>query len=252
MRRNIIYVFILVIAFAFSMDSFAASYKGIAKDDYSKAHKLQKKLLKSKALQSYIPYKNYHEGVTKLTKAAHQYEEEGEYELASYYAVLARVELETARLIAKTRLYKHKILLAERDEYKNAAKKEMLKGAIAGANLVKKGRSYVSNIENKNIFKRRSLKLLSKGEAMLSKIHQVMKLYPESRLIIKGHTSKYDRNNKASKQKADKIAEYFIMTKGVDETRIDVKGVGNQEPMEVRGKDRRVSRVEIVILGVKN
>ncbi len=252
MKRIIIYVFILVITFVFSVDSFAASYKAIAKDDYSKADRLHKKLIKSKDLQLYIPYMNYYRGAKNLSKAKYQFEEKEEYELASYHAVIAQIELQTAKLIAKTRLYRYKIMLAEKDEYKNAAKKEMLKAAIAGANLVKVGRSYKSNIEDKIMFKRRSLKLLSKGEGMLNKIHLVMKLYPESRIIIKGHTRKYDRNNKRSKQKADKVAEYFIMAKGVDTDRIDVKGIGNQEPMEVRGKDRRTDRVEIIILGVKN
>ena len=252
MRRNIIYIFILIITFAFNIGSYAGSYKAIAKDDYGKADKLQQKLLKNKELQPFIPYKNYHEGANSLINAAHQFEEEKEYELASYYAVLAKVEFATAKFIARTRLLRYKILLAERDEYKNAAKKEMLKGAISGANLVKRGKSYCTNIEDKIIFKRRSLKMLSKGEMILNKIYQVIKLYPESRLIIKGHTSKRDRNNKRSKQKADKVAEYFIMTKGVDEKRIDAKGIGNQEPLEVRGRDRRINRVEIVILGVKD
>jgi len=127
----------------------------------------------------------------------------------------------------------------------------MLKAAIAGASLVKKGRSYLSNIEDKNMFKRKSLKLLDKGESVLNKILQVTRLYPDSKLLIKGHTRYRDRDNKKSKQKADKVAEYFVMTKGMDDSRISVKGVGNQEPIEVRGKDRKVDRIEVIITGVK-
>ena len=127
----------------------------------------------------------------------------------------------------------------------------MLKAAIVGASLKKKGRSYVAQIEDKHLFKRRSLKLVDKGEAVLNKILQVTKLYPEAKLLIKGHTRYRDRDNKKSKQKADKISEYYVMTKGVKESRIEVKGVGNQEPMEVGGRDRKVDRVEIIITGVK-
>ncbi len=251
MKKYLIFFVVILVSFVFSVDSFAVSYKSLAKDDIGMAHKVQKKLHKKGNLQPFIPYKNYHDGAKYLDKAAHEYDDEENYEIASYYAILAFVEFEIAKNVAQARLYKHKLLIAERDEYKNAAKNEMLKAAIAGANLVKTGRVYIANIEDKNLFKSRSLKLLPKGEAVLNKILQVTKLYPESKLLIKGHTRYRDRDNKRSKQKADKISEYYVMTKGLDEIRLNVKGVGNQEPMEVRGKDRKVERIEIIITGVK-
>lgn len=248
-KLNALFLFV-VFTLVSSTGLFAASYKSIARDDISRAKKLEKKLKSDKNLQEYIPYQNYHDGINYLKSAARQYDDESEYEIASYYGVLSRIEFEIAKMVAETREYRHKILLAERDEYKNAAKAEMLKAAIAGARLVKKGKAYFTNIEDKLMFKSRSLKLLDKGEDVLNKIYQVTKLYPESKLFIKGHTRYRDRDNKKSRLKADKIAEFFIMTKGVEESRIDVKGIGDQEPMEVSGRDRKVDRVEIIITGV--
>lgn len=241
---------VILLSFFFTSVALSASYKSIARYDIKKAAKLQKKLKKNKKLEMHIPYKNYHIGSDYLKKADYQYSEEGEYELASYFAVLSKVEFQTAEVIAKTRLYKKKILIAERDEYREAAKKGMLKAAIASAGLTKKGKSYYTNIEDKFLFKRRSLRLSDRGERTLKNIYKVLKLFPESNLLIKGHTRRRDRYNKRSQRKSEKIAEYFQTTRGVDETRIKTRGYGNSEPMEVRGRNRRVDRVEIYIFDI--
>ena len=137
------------------------------------------------------------------------------------------------------------------ETYKNAAREEMLKAAIDGAGLARQGKSYIANIEDSIMYKSWSLVILPKGEDILNKIFQVTKLYPQSKLIIKVHTRLRNKDNINSRLKADKISEYFILNKGMEQTRIDFKGVGDQEPMDVGGKDKKVDRVEIIFLGAE-
>ncbi len=238
----------IIIFFAASLR--AANYKSLAKDDIGDAKKAEDKMVKDKDLQDYIPYALYHEAKNYLKDAAFQYDDKSEYELSSYFAVLSKISFETARVVAETRLMKNKLLLAEMDTYKNAAREEMLKAAIQGAGLAKKGKSYITNVEDGKMFKAGSLVVLPGGEDVLNKIYQVTKLYPQSKLLIKGHTRLRDKDNANSRLKAEKISEFFVMNKGMDQARIEVKGVGDQEPMDVGGRDKKVDRVEIIILGV--
>lgn len=249
--KRYITVFAIMFLITFSLSIYADDYKSNAKDDIGKAQKIQEKLLKDKDLQEYIPYDLYHSAADNLKQAAYQYDEEKEYAVASYYGVLSLVEFETAKITAETRLLKYKTVLAEKDQYMNAAKKEMLKAAVAGAGLSKTGKSYKANAEDISIFKSGTLTITESGERILNEIYKVVKLYPESKLLIKGHTGKQDNNNSKSEQKANKISEYFKVTKGMDEKRIEVKGVGNQEPLEIGGKEKRVDRIEVIIIGVE-
>ena len=151
---------------------------------------------------------------------------------------------------------KYEMLVSERDYYKKAAKKEMLKVAIISASLEKKGRSYKGSTITKKLFKRRTNTISPGGKKIFSKIFEVLKLYPKSKIVIKGHTKYRDRNMTKSTGKAKAISEYLVTELGLKEKRVSTEGMGNTQPVEVKkyGRTRMQTqdRVEIIITGVSD
>jgi len=242
-----------IIIFCFLSSAIVASPKSSAKQDIEGAKNIYSKLTKKKEIQKYIPYQQFYDARLNYDQAIHQFEDESEYEAASYYAVLAKIQFSSARLVARTRMYEFKIVALERDYYKKAAKKEMLKSAIISANLSKIGKAYKGVLQDKLMFHRRTFSLTDKkGKKILDKIYDVLELYPDSRILVKGHTKFRDRGESKSAQKANAVAEYLTMVKGLDPKRISTKPIGNSQPMKVGKYMRKINRVEIVITGVRD
>jgi len=235
--------------------SFAGNAKSNAKFEIDKGLKLHKKIESDKELADFYPHIEYNKGFTHLNEAINQFKNESEFELASYYAVLAIIEFETARAIAETRSYRYKTLENEVKFFKNAAKEQMLKTAIMAANLEKIGKAYQGMVEDKDLFVGRTVTLDPRAKKnILDKILDVVKLYPESKIIIKGHTRYTDRDNTKSLQKAKSVAEYFTIEKGLKEDTVSIEGMGNSQPLMIKSGTRLfpkpADRVELVITGL--
>ncbi|MCP4132123.1 MAG: OmpA family protein [bacterium] len=246
MKRIMLYLGVVAFIITCSVQLFADS-KSDAKVELGEARRQYKHIKKQKKLHPYVSFANYSRGVTLLEKARIQFEEEREYDLASYFAVLARVEFETAVTIARGRLLEHKSLLFERDYFKKAYQDEKLKGYFISSNLEKTGKAYKGYLVDSRLFVRKTFNLSRDAQKrILDKLYRVLKLYPRSKVIIKGHTAGYDRNNVKSTRKASVVGEYLITVKGVHSSRITTKGLGSSQPV----RKRKIDRVEIIITGV--
>ncbi|HVZ55267.1 MAG TPA: OmpA family protein [Chitinophagaceae bacterium] len=93
-----------------------------------------------------------------------------------------------------------------------------------------------------------SFKLLSKSFKGLNEVAQILKDNPDTKLSIDGHTDntgKPDKNLILSQNRANAVKQYLI-SKGVDETRLTATGHGQDQPIadnktsKGRAKNRRV------------
>lgn len=86
---------------------------------------------------------------------------------------------------------------------------------------------------------------------------EVMKDYPDSRVVIEGHTDSVGTaayNKKLSQQRADAVKKYMVEKEGISANRITAKGFGKERPIASnstaagRAKNRRVeAAVDYVI-----
>src|SRR5690606_33300855 len=87
-----------------------------------------------------------------------------------------------------------------------------------------------------------------KSRSKLDAAVDVLKKFPDLRIEISGHTDdKGDEayNQDLSQRRADAVKDYLV-GKGIDETRIETRGAGEDEPRETnatkagRAKNRRI------------
>ena len=75
--------------------------------------------------------------------------------------------------------------------------------------------------------------LLPASLTVLDEVVIVLKQNPELKVFIEGHTSNnadYDQNMKLSRERANKVKEYFIK-KGIDPDRLQATGYGPNKPL---------------------
>lgn len=251
MKRRL-FITLLISVCWISMAS--ASSKSEAREEIGEAKDLLKTIEKTRKYQTFVPYRNYHDAKVYLDTAIYQYEEEGEYDEAALYAVLARVEMETVLTIAMTRHALHTRLEIEKNFYEKLASRSSRwaarKIAIVKANLLRERRRYRRILFDSVVFQRGSLTLTRKGNKILQAIVKVLKLHPRSRIKIVGHTMIKDTNNTISQRKAESIASY-LKRKGIKGWRIQKMGVGSEKPMEINDRMRATDRVELIISGIR-
>ncbi|MFI5186457.1 MAG: OmpA family protein [Chitinophagales bacterium] len=82
-------------------------------------------------------------------------------------------------------------------------------------------------------FEKAKANLLPASLQVLDEVVKVLTQNPELKLSIEGHTSNngiYEENMKLSRQRADKVKEYFI-SKGISPTRLHAEGFGPNKPL---------------------
>lgn len=258
MKRLIIFTSLLLTAlilFASHNDFAWASKKSEVKVDISEAKKLMEKLERDDELKEFIPYRNYYDAKIYLDTASYQFNEEKEYLMAGYYAILAIVEIETTFANARARQARYKKQQIEKDFLKKLAlsssKKSGMKIIMMEADLQKDGSNYKRVLLDSIIFNKNSFTINDKGKEILNPIYAVLKAYPRSKISVIGHTKAKDSGNTQSQKKADALTLYFTKNKGVSQKRIVSEGMGNSYPIEINKKIQSMDRVEIVISGIK-
>lgn len=97
-------------------------------------------------------------------------------------------------------------------------------------------------------FKQGSLEIPSESTAILNNLAETLSQNPETGIALKGYTDssgKHDSNIRISRIRAEKVKKYLVQ-KGVDPSRIEVNGLGPQNPVAAndtpdgRDKNRRV------------
>ncbi len=88
--------------------------------------------------------------------------------------------------------------------------------------------------------------------SLLTKVQQAIKVFPDSRIIIEGHTDSFGSdklNRKLSQQRADAVRAYLMANMNLEASRIEAVGYGedrpiaNNETREGRAKNRRIDIV---------
>lgn len=124
--------------------------------------------------------------------------------------------------------------------------------AIPGADVEKRDDSILVNFQGGLLFDTGSSNLEAGGYDRLRSMAQTLIAYPESRVIVKGHTDSTgaeDFNQKLSEERADRVRN-FLVAEGVTPDRITSVGFGESLPLstnatsEGRAQNRRVE-VEI-------
>jgi outer membrane protein OmpA-like peptidoglycan-associated protein len=233
-----------------------AATKLDARNDLDQAKKLMERLESNDLIRDFIPHKNFYDAKVYLDTATFQFDEEKDYKVASYYAVLASIEIETTITIAKSRYKRNRKLEIEKEFCKKIAagqsKKSALKIHLIESGVAREGASsYRSMLLDVSIFSPNSIVLNDQGKELLDRIYELLKLYPSSRLTIVGHTRQGDPDNVISVKKAESVAGYFTVSKGITPKRISFSGAGDTVPVESNNKKYPINRVEVSISGLK-
>ena len=84
---------------------------------------------------------------------------------------------------------------------------------------------------------------------MLTKVQNAIKVFPECTITVEGHTDSYgsdEMNYGLSQQRSDAVKQYLIANMGMEESKINSVGYGenrpiaNNETQEGRTKNRRI------------
>lgn len=106
----------------------------------------------------------------------------------------------------------------------------------------------ITKIASKIFFETGSDKLKSNSKTQLDDLADILKKYPEAKLSIEGHTDNTgnpEKNVTLSQKRCESVKNYLI-SKGIDESRLKATGYGDTRPIadnktaEGRAKNRRV------------
>lgn len=118
-----------------------------------------------------------------------------------------------------------------------------------GVSVSRDGDNIVLNMPNQVTFDSNSSQLKPAGASTLTGVARVLKEYPKTRVNIVGHTDSSGTralNMRLSQQRAESVASALIL-QGVDNARLDIRGVGPDQPIadnktvEGKAQNRRVT-----------
>ncbi len=201
--------------------------------------------------KQYIPNDLYNDAVINIINARTQWDKD-EFLSAYYLATVAFIKLESAKYYSMAKDNKNKKLMLELDFYKKqkqpSGNLDKRINAILDSGLIRKKDLFTITIMDKNLFKGNDFKLSEEGINKLSRIIEVIKLFPECTVKIAGHSSAFDYKD-YTKYKAETILKYLISS-GVNSKSITSSGIGNNEVMETPIGYKRLDRIEIIISGI--
>lgn len=120
--------------------------------------------------------------------------------------------------------------------------------AINDAKVERVGEGIKLTFDSGILFKTNSADLSAASKASVQKLADVLKKYPETNVMIQGHTDSTgsaEFNQTLSEKRAKSVADY-LQTFGVEQTRLTTVGYGKTQPVadnttaEGRQKNRRV------------
>jgi outer membrane protein OmpA-like peptidoglycan-associated protein len=232
-------------------------YAGIreqAKSEIEEARLLMKQMEDNAEIKQHIPHQQYYNSKVFLDTSLFQFEEEREYETASFYAVLAMIEIETTQTMAKARMWEHKRLVMEKDYFMNYATRtsRSIKNTfdLMSNGFRQDGSRFTVTLFGFSLFQGDNNELSPSGQLKLNSICNIIQQYPRSMVTITGHTREPDENKELSLARAKTVSNY-LETKGISSRRLSVRGAGNQHLVEIDGRIMSIDRVEINLTGVR-
>ena len=222
--------------------------------ELSEAKKYFDMIEQQSELKPYFPHWHYYNAKVYYDTAKYQMDEERDHTLASFYAVLALVELKTLHTIAMTRKIEREKIIYERDQYKDIADKGSLqnrrKAVIAGSFFKQANGKYTSVIPEFILFTSNTNTLSANGIELLSKIGTVMIYNPSSRISIKGIIKEKEKMSEAI-EKTKKIVLFLNAEKRIGNNRITSTSEVNDTLLTINNYRLNFNRIEFVITGLR-
>jgi outer membrane protein OmpA-like peptidoglycan-associated protein len=128
------------------------------------------------------------------------------------------------------------------------AQEEELKRDLRTATIERKGDQLVVKFQSAILFDVDQAALKSQSQRELADLARVLKDYPDTTLIIEGHTDSSgsaEHNRRLSEARAQSVIDY-VASAGVDRHRLTRRGLGEDRPLasnatpEGRAQNRRV------------
>ena len=133
---------------------------------------------------------------------------------------------------------------------------EELKRDLEGATVERVGEGILITFESGLVFDVDSYSLREETKTNLTELSETLKKYDDTNILIEGHTDNTGEDNynqKLSENRADAV-EDFIVTQGIDNSRVTTKGYGENQPLdsnETEAGKQKNRRVEVAIYANK-
>lgn len=133
---------------------------------------------------------------------------------------------------------------------------EELKKDLEGATVERVGEGILITFESGLVFDFDSYNLREETKTNLTELSETLKKYDDTNILIEGHTDNTGEDNynqKLSENRADAV-ENFIVTQGIDKSRVTTKGYGESQPLDSNDTDagkQKNRRVEVAIYANK-
>jgi len=130
--------------------------------------------------------------------------------------------------------------------YMEKQKKELEK--VPGADVKKVGDELVVTFQNPILFETNSSVLKSEAQALLDDVAAVLQKYPETDVLVKGHTDNTgsEGHNQQLSERRSQAVKNYLVTRGVTVARLQALGFGESMPVtsntsaDGRAQNRRV------------
>lgn len=151
-----------------------------------------------------------------------------------------------------------KRLEAQRDEFREELRKELESGDIRMRDDVSEKERIVININDSISFGSGSAELKDEVLPTLDKIANVLRNYPDHRIIVEGHSdsdrivsSGFASNQDLSEARAQSVLDYLVIRSRLNESNFSVRGYGDTRPIAPNDTEQNKAlnrRVDIIVV----
>src|SRR5688500_18887363 len=129
---------------------------------------------------------------------------------------------------------------------------EEMKEVLGDAEVRREGEAIFINFKEKVLFAFNESDLSNNAEANLLKLSNILDKYPETNIVIIGHTDSKGTNsyNQTLSERRANSVSYYLRNHNISASRITVQGLGETDPIATNDSDEGRSlnrRVEFVI-----
>lgn len=224
-----------------------------AKADISTAQKAFDTLDKNSLLKRFIPHKEYYSARVYLDTAQYQFSEERDYSNASYFAIMALIESETAFAKARTRLARYNKIKVEKKYYSEVARAPIrlpsVRLALKEAGFYKEENQYKRIYIDSQLFKSDILELSDKGKKRLDAVANVLKLARRITLEIAAFTPESGDADALAEKKAALVEGYLKSQKGLGNVKFTTKAINKKDGLAIGGELYHANGIECTIIG---
>ncbi len=244
--------FIIIIS-AFAVPAWSAE-RLEAKADISAAQKAFDALDKNSLLKRFVPHKEYYSARVYLDTAQYQFSEERDYSNASYFAIMALVEAETAFAIARTRLARYNKIKVERKYYSEIARAPVrppsIRLTLKEAGFYKEENQYQRLYLDSQLFTSGILELSDKGKKRLDAVANALKLARRITFEISAFTPESGDAVTFAEKKAALVEGYLKSQKGLGHVKFTTKAMNTTDGLVIGGELYHANGIAFTIIGM--